>query len=265
MPLLDDLRPTEKCRVMDLVQDAGVDVAGWSRFKGGREGAAANPKYCYEWAFVEPGKVIVLNCWYDEMYADRGSVSLNVSMRDWATRNREKRGKTVWTNRALRFDQALRVALRDRLPIRVIVCDGRKRRADDPSARASTVERRRLDASKWAITAYDYTTGKGRLTRGAYPVTTDKVGIPSFEIKETLARFSRAVQENLNHDPRAATLLPPSDRRSHPVETQGYALEIGQLKRRLTVEIWLDYCAGQSTPFSGWVSALHHVPQLTDC
>jgi len=248
MSLLGDLRPREKLRVMDLVEQAGMDVSDWARFKGGRERAAVNPKYCYEWAFIKPGRLIVLNCWWDELYADRGKVSIDVSMREWATRNHANHGKPVWTKRALRFDHTLQVALRDKLPIRLILCDGVKRRADDPSARASSVKRRSLDTSQWAITAYDYTTGEGRLTRGARPTVTGKLGIPSLEVRQTLSSLAKQVNKNLSHDPRAGTLLSPSDRRAYPVDSGGYAIEIGQLRKGPRVEIWLDYCSGQATP-----------------
>ena len=40
---------------MDLVKLAGVDVSDWANFKG--KHASTNPKYCYEWSFIEPGKL----------------------------------------------------------------------------------------------------------------------------------------------------------------------------------------------------------------
>ncbi len=59
------LYPTSKEQVMNLVKLAGVDVNDWSNFKG--KYPASNPKYCYEWSFIEPGKVVILNLWYDNI------------------------------------------------------------------------------------------------------------------------------------------------------------------------------------------------------
>ena len=73
---LVDLRPKERQRVIDLVRETGVDVNDWSNFKGGAENAASNPKYCYEWSFVEPKKVVVLNLWYASMQEKDGLTQL---------------------------------------------------------------------------------------------------------------------------------------------------------------------------------------------
>ena len=60
MPTLSELKPEEKMLVMDAVSAAGIDVSDWANYEGGEHKAAANPKYCYEWSFVEPNKFIVL-------------------------------------------------------------------------------------------------------------------------------------------------------------------------------------------------------------
>ncbi len=248
MSVIEDLRPTKKLRVIDLARKAGLDVSGWSRFKGGAERAAVNPKYCYEWSFLKPGELLVLNCWYDELYQYRGTVAIDVSMRAWATRNQAKHGKPVWTKRALKFDEAVQTAIRDKLPIKMILLDGTKRRADDPSARASTVQRRKLDTARWAITSYDYKTGKARLTRGARPTVNTKLGVMSDEIRRVLLQVSKLVATALQNASRAAALHPPRDRREHLVDTGGWAIALGQLGPGIVVEIWLDYCGGQPTP-----------------
>jgi hypothetical protein len=47
MSVLESIRPTTSRRVIDLVQEAGVDVSDWSNFKGGAADAGRNPRYCY--------------------------------------------------------------------------------------------------------------------------------------------------------------------------------------------------------------------------
>ena len=71
---LSSLKPSKRQRVYDLVQDTGVDVSDWSNMKGGERKAAANPKYCYEWSFIQPSDVIVVNFWYEEIQEQQGLI-----------------------------------------------------------------------------------------------------------------------------------------------------------------------------------------------
>ena len=54
MSTLDEVKPTVKQRVIDLVSAAGIDVSDWGKFAGGEKRAASNPRYCYEWSFLKP-------------------------------------------------------------------------------------------------------------------------------------------------------------------------------------------------------------------
>ena len=49
MNKLAELKPRRRDRIMDAVEAAGLDVSEWSSSPMG----AANPKYCYEWAFAD--------------------------------------------------------------------------------------------------------------------------------------------------------------------------------------------------------------------
>lgn len=84
MPGLSEIVPEGLPRVMDLVRDAGVDIGDWSNFRGGERKAASNPKYCYEWSFIEPGKVVVLNRWRASMREQNGTVVEEFNMREVA-------------------------------------------------------------------------------------------------------------------------------------------------------------------------------------
>ncbi len=144
MGQLDDLRPVNRRRVFDLVKEAGLDVSDWAKFSRGGTWAAANPKYCYEWAFVEPERVVVLNLWHAQLREDRQTATLTWSgnLRAWARRHSDRGLKPVWRKRAEAFDSAVRQAARDGLPIRVIVNDGRMRSSTD--SKPSSVQRRML-------------------------------------------------------------------------------------------------------------------------
>ncbi len=168
MSALDEIQPRSHARVMDLVRDAGVDVSDWANVKGGEDNAAANPKYCYEWSFVRPATVVVLNLWYAGMQELEGTIMQELNLRDSAQRY-ARAGKRIWEKRAINMDLAIQAAFRGALPVRVIVCEGQMRDSNDMEADASHVERRFLDPLPWAITTYDWNTGRCEVTRGAPP------------------------------------------------------------------------------------------------
>ncbi|WHO37804.1 HNH endonuclease signature motif containing protein [Sphingobium sp. AP49] len=167
-PSLAALRPLRKDRVIDLVRAAGLDVSDWSNSRRGEAGAATNPKYCYEWVFVEPGAAIVLNLWHVllEEQADGCIVHRGNFREDAETQFARGRG-SPWGVRARRLDAALQTALQDNLAVRVILNAGVRRDRDDAEAEASKVELRALDPEPWSIAAYDVATGAHVLVRGA--------------------------------------------------------------------------------------------------
>ncbi|MBI5821370.1 MAG: HNH endonuclease [Verrucomicrobia bacterium] len=160
MSTLSDLRPTARLRQIDLVKQAGIDVSDWKYFRGGARHAAANPKYCYEWVFVEPKEFVLLNLWHDMFEEEKhGGIVVNLNSREWA-----KRVIGVQKHRATKGDEAFQLAVKDKLPIRVIVITGRQRTR--PTEKASHVEARLLDPVSWRITKYDWETGECTITRG---------------------------------------------------------------------------------------------------
>mgnify|MGYP001176895203 CR=1 FL=1 len=160
--LLDEIRPLKHYRVMDLVAEAGVDVSDWDNFKGGAANAAANPKYCYEWAFVEPGIVAVLNIWFEKMQVSDGEIFQELNLR----KDSLETSNPVWRRRAQRFDSAVQNAWRHKLPLRVIVCDGMSREGTGAKVEASRVQNRLLDPEPWSVTEYDWMSGACRISRG---------------------------------------------------------------------------------------------------
>lgn len=79
MSKLSEIEPKVKPNLIDLVKAAGVDVSDWANCK---TVASRNPKYCYEWAFVEPKKVVVLNLWHEHMKERRdGTVFIELNNR----------------------------------------------------------------------------------------------------------------------------------------------------------------------------------------
>ena len=81
--VLSTLRPTQDLRIMDLVEKAGVDVELWSRRADGSatDIPAANPKYCYDWAFGGSAEPTVLRVWHEQLKAEDGRTLYRGNMR----------------------------------------------------------------------------------------------------------------------------------------------------------------------------------------
>ncbi len=78
--MISALKPTEHLRVYDLVRDAGLDVSDWASYKRPHL-PQMNPKYCYEWAFEDPDRVVVC-LWFEEMRQDGTAVFQTLKCRE---------------------------------------------------------------------------------------------------------------------------------------------------------------------------------------
>ena len=171
---LESLKPTRRERVFDLVEAAGFDMSDWINSARNCP-VKANPKYCYEWAFVEPQQRVLLNLWWD-MFDELpdGSIAHRHNFRDDARANE---GKPTWVMRATRLDNAVQTALDPGVELRVIINHGRKRNRGDPKAERSHVTARQLDPERWTVTSYDRATGTHVIRRGAHPVFVDQYSV----------------------------------------------------------------------------------------
>jgi 5-methylcytosine-specific restriction protein A len=164
MSTLDEIAPKERPLFKDLVEAAGVDVTDWGNFKGGQKYASRNPKYCYEWSFVDQDKVVV-NLWHDLLAEHEGGILMrNLNMRHFAA---QRRG--VERRRARAMDDALATAHKQKLPVRVILLGGKRRNVRAPNEKPSKVTSRLLDAVTWSVTHYNTDTGECTLIRDGHP------------------------------------------------------------------------------------------------
>lgn len=168
---------------MDLVRDAGVDVSAWAVKQDGTavRNPAANPAYCYEWAFYESGDPIALCVWHNDIEVVDGRIVYQDNLRKFATdldavgfdprspndvrsraRTQAKRGRS--------FDSAIQKALFNAKPVRVIFLVGDPAAPDKLGWETSEVRYRSLDPEQWIVESYDQATGDFRLVRGAIPV-----------------------------------------------------------------------------------------------
>ena len=167
MSVIDELKPRRKALVMDLLIEAEFDVSDWKNYKG--RSPAANPKYCYNWSFVQPGEVVAVCLWHRDLMTRNGTVVFHRKPRARDSLRR-KPGANVWSRRGQEFGRNLELAYRQQLPVRVIVVEGTQRNRADVRPKASIVKARLLDRPSWAVTEYDYSTGECWLVRGAQPV-----------------------------------------------------------------------------------------------
>lgn len=166
MAQLKDLRPVSKGKVMDLLAAAGHDVTPWATTSKNPKRAASNPKFCYEWSFLQTGRPAVFNLWFDQLKESNGTITLSDNLRAQMIKYKDQPKRANWRTRARRFDQALQAVWAGNLPVRVILNEGSRRRIDDLNAKPSVVQRRRLDDAPWGLTTYDQSTGAFELTRG---------------------------------------------------------------------------------------------------
>ncbi len=170
MTVIEELKPRSRARVIDLVAAAGHDVSDWKNFKGGVRKQGSNPKYCYEWAYVQPNKAVILNLWHEDLGEIGGKVVQRLNYRQHAKNLPQAAARGTWAKRAKAMDDAFALAAAKALPVRVIVCDGQRRDVFKNPEKSSTVSRRILDPIPWAVTSYDPSTGDCTITRGSEPL-----------------------------------------------------------------------------------------------
>ena len=161
-------------------------MSDWGHFAGGIERAASNPKYCYEWSFVEPQRLVVLNLWFEQVRAEHGTLLQKISAREWGSAEKNDGRHGVWKTRAAKFDGAVRTAYREKLPVRVIICDGTPRDRSDIGSDTSRVSKRLLDTMTWHVTTYNDSTGACTITRGGKP---PEIG-DQFSFDNTIGSFN---------------------------------------------------------------------------
>lgn len=176
--ILQSLRPTTKPRVIDLVAQTGMDVTGWSDFKG--EHAATNPRYAYRWSFLEPGKFVIALLFHEDLEIVDDAIvhEQNIRLRDGRLGGK---GASQWKGRADELDEYLRIAYQEGLPVRAIILDGDKRDHLDAEAESSKVKARLLDSETWAVQRYNVHTGECLLVRGAEPTASSEQEDPEIE------------------------------------------------------------------------------------
>lgn len=165
--MLELLRPHRDGKIMDMIAEAGIDVAPWGVRKDGSvvNNPRTNQTYCYEWAFGGDGQPTVLCIWHRSLVFSQGLVLYDGSMRQYALMldriaiersepfGARSRARTQAT-RARNFDLLLQHAYRKSEPVRVIILEGKSRSQPDPGWDTSKVRHRALDSEVWYVHSY---------------------------------------------------------------------------------------------------------------
>lgn len=192
---LASLLPTQRLSVIDLVEQAGIDVTPWHTTAEGRpvKNPKANPSYCYDWAFGSEKEGFLVCIWHGSLklldFPSGQGIVYNENFRDLAlgldrkaidrTQPSEERNRArSQAHRARAFDRALQLSFRRAMPVRVIVLEGDRRQREELGKASSTVDARKLDTENWFMNAYDNDTGNVLLVRG---VVLASVELPAAE------------------------------------------------------------------------------------
>jgi 5-methylcytosine-specific restriction protein A len=196
--LLELLRPRQANRIIDLVEQAGIDVSKWSINENGqmvKTSPAANPKYCYEWTFGGNQEPILFCIWHKSLKCSNGQVSFEDNLRQLSlelVRKAENKDQKVRSRassqakRARNFDKALIACFQKPQPIRVAILEGDPRSREELGFDSSSVKYRTLDSEPWYLHEYQMETGSFRIVR-AVPL---QVNSPALITESQTGKFA---------------------------------------------------------------------------
>lgn len=191
MNKLAELKPRRRDRIMDAVEAAGLDVSEWASSPMG----AANPKFCYEWAFADERRDNVVLClWFEDCELDSdASVVQRGNIRPLILRL-EGQG-TPRARRARRFDELLQDAWRLGSRIRVALVDRSDAAKRDTAGQdVSHAAFRQLDPVAWRVSSYDMMTGDYLLRRELAP--SEPVSATDFPDVDRLVHYDEELPDS---------------------------------------------------------------------
>ena len=201
--ILEAIVPMQYGNVMDILEEAGIDVSAWKVRKDGTpvQRPRANPNYCYEWSFGGNGEETALCVWHDTLVEVNGQVVYDFSMRDLANQldvesKRSKNSSQVrnrsrdQARRARKFDEAIRTSFEQNQAVRAILLVRASGTPKAPGQETSRVRFRSLDDVAWYVHEYKDTTGQFRLVRGVEPEGGAQEFVDQFDIPETPAKVA---------------------------------------------------------------------------
>lgn len=156
--MLESLKPTKKELVFDLVEAAGLDISDWIASAKNPAKIKDNPKYCYNWSFVDAGNLIVLCLWHDQTKSKDGKIFQTFAFDTWLSNFTPLGRSNPKLRRAEAFVEAVEKAYKLHLPLRVILLTSKQ-------SEPGKVALRRLDPEPWTVSDFDQSSRTYTLTR----------------------------------------------------------------------------------------------------
>ena len=189
--VVESLRPLAAGKIMDMVAQSGIDVSYWSQKKDGGtvKVPAANPSYCFDWAFGGGDQPTALCIWHRSLKVDGQRIYYQDSLRERALQldviainksnvyNMRSRARDQ-AKRARNFDLLVQRAFRRSQPVRAILLDGKQKTDWNSGVDSSEVDYRVLDASEWHVESYSDNDGTFCLVRGTKNVKSVSINEP---------------------------------------------------------------------------------------
>lgn len=180
--ILESLRPRQNKKIMDLVAEAGIDVAPWGVRKDGSviDNPRTNQAYCYEWAFGGANQPTALCIWHHSLSVSQDLILHEDNIRqrtsklyrvatDRSKSRGDRKGAQDQAKRAEKFDSLLQKAFRKCESVRVIVLEGKIQLQPDLDLETFKVKYRMLDSEVWYVHSYSDANGSYRLVRKIPP------------------------------------------------------------------------------------------------
>ena len=172
------LRPKVKHAVRELVEAAGIDVSDWAIDRNGV--AINNPNQniyrSFKWSFGGSGEPIALCIWHEDIDWTSSPPTLTGNTKSQQDDLNALADKAISTDvrsrlgikirRTRDFQNAIYEAYSKRLPVRIILVEGKHTDIIDAATDSSKVSFRELDAVPWYPHAFDPYTGSFRIVRG---------------------------------------------------------------------------------------------------
>lgn len=145
MTKIADLYPKHPYRLVDLIEDIGIDVSDWKFNLKDPEKYASNPKYCYDWCF-QHGDIIVFNTWYNDLYKNKDGIFQKIDFRSILDA-----GSPIQKRRALTFLNMAESANRAGLRVRLIL----QSKTEESDVFSTNAAAREIDDHLWTVHAID--------------------------------------------------------------------------------------------------------------
>lgn len=179
--LLDLLRPSAKRTVMELVEEAGINVDDW-RYVNGQpyRTPASNPNYCYDWSFGSPQQGYVLSVWHRSLAERKGRIVYECDSGTHTRKLRQELARSGLTEtqrrsvlKRVRRSEAFEAAVKDSFysgrPLKLILNLGNIQEAEEIADAKASVSERELDTEPWFV--HSWADGDGLIVRGEPPQT----------------------------------------------------------------------------------------------